>query len=244
MGIRENSRVRRQRSGLASGGAKVTALLAAALASLGGAFLAGVFVGRQAAAGVTAAPVAARDALDHLDDPPAEREEVAPVLKAPQVLTDARPIERTMPLAPAKLVPSAAASTTAIVSRMSTSTGNATAEAAGTRTATATVSATGTGTKSDVANDGGSRPSLAAARPERKGAYTIQVASSASRADAERIAARLAGKEPRIVAADVPGKGRWYRVQVGSFPTQEAARRQLPQLARVGVQGLVVTSPR
>jgi DedD protein len=242
MGIRENSRVRRQRSGLASGGAKVTALLAAALASLGGAFLAGVFVGRQAAAGVTAAPVAARDALDHLDDPPAEREEVAPVLKAPQALTDARPIERTMPLAPAKLVPSAAASTTAIVSRTSTSTGNASAETARTRTATTAASATGS--KADVANDGGNRPSLAATRPERKGAYTIQVASSASRADAERIAARLVGKEPRIVAAEVPGKGRWYRVQVGSFSTQEAARRQLPQLARAGVQGLVVTSPR
>ena len=220
--MRENSRVRRQRSGLALGAKQVTVLLAAALAMLGGAFLAGVSVGRQATASVAVPVVAtARAALDHLDDPPAPHDEAVPELKAPQVLTDARPIERTMPLAPAKLVP------------------------APTPVATPTPTATLTNAKAKGSATSGTRTAaVETTRPQPRGVYTIQVASSSNRADAERIARRLAGKDARIVTADVPGKGRCYRVQIGSFPTQEAARKQLPQLARAGLHGLVVTAPR
>jgi len=220
--MRENSRVRRQRSGLALGAKQVTVLLAAALAMLGGAFLAGVSVGRQASASVAVPVVAtARAALDHLDDPPAPHDEAVPELKAPQVLTDARPIERTMPLAPAKLVP------------------------APTPVATPTPTATLTNAKAKGSATSGTRTAaVETTRPQPRGVYTIQVASSSNRADAERIARRLAGKDARIVTADVPGKGRCYRVQIGSFPTQEAARKQLPQLARAGLHGLVVTAPR
>jgi cell division septation protein DedD len=79
--------------------------------------------------------------------------------------------------------------------------------------------------------------SASAQRP--KGGYTIQIASSTTRGDAERIVRQLSGRQARIVVADVPGKGRRYRVQVGSYPSQEAAKRQLPQLSREGLNGIV-----
>jgi DedD protein len=69
------------------------------------------------------------------------------------------------------------------------------------------------------------------------GAFTIQVASTQHRADAERLARRLAARKPRIVAADLPGRGRWYRVQVGSFETRESARLALASMS--GVHGIV-----
>ncbi|HEX7624145.1 MAG TPA: SPOR domain-containing protein [Anaeromyxobacteraceae bacterium] len=70
--------------------------------------------------------------------------------------------------------------------------------------------------------------------------YTIQVASSTTRGDAERIVRQLSGRPARIAVADVPGRGRRYRVQVGSYPSQEAAKRQLPQLSRAGFHGVVL----
>jgi septal ring-binding cell division protein DamX len=82
------------------------------------------------------------------------------------------------------------------------------------------------------------RPALRAKpKPKGTGSYTIQVASTQHKADAERLAKRLAARRPRIVAADLPGKGRWYRVQVGSFETRESARLAL--LSMSGVHGIV-----
>jgi DedD protein len=241
--MRLNSRVRRQQFELALDARQVGALLVAALAMLGVAFVLGLSVGRQAAAAAPEAPVATRAALDHLDAPLAAHEEAAPELKAPQVLTDARPIEKTMPLAPAKLAPAPAADPFA--AQDGSSPGTPSGIAAAPAPAPAPKSAP-TSIPVSAAKPRAAAPARTASAPapERKGSYTIQVASSASRADAERIAARLAGRTPRIVTADVPGKGRWYRVQVGSFPSPEAARKQLPLLARAGVHGIVVTARR
>jgi DedD protein len=64
--------------------------------------------------------------------------------------------------------------------------------------------------------------------------YTIQVASVAHKADAEKVARRYQARHPRVVAADVPGKGRVWRVQVGSYPTRDAASRSLAALGAHG----------
>jgi cell division protein FtsN len=247
--MRVNSRVRRQQFELALDARQVGALLVAALGMLGVAFVLGLSVGRQAAAAAPEAPVATRAALDHLDAPLAAHEEAAPELKAPQVLTDARPIEKTMPLAPAKLAPAPA--TDPVAARDGSSPGTPTGAAAAPAPATAPKSAptpksTPISIPASATKPRAAAPArtAAATAPERKGSYTIQVASSSSRADAERIAGRLAGRTPRIVTADVPGKGRFYRVQVGSFPSPEVARKQLPLLARAGVHGIVVTARR
>ena len=88
------------------------------------------------------------------------------------------------------------------------------------------------------------KPDAKPLAPAAGGAFAVQVASSTSRADAELIAARTGAKGARVVEAEVPGKGRFYRVQVGSFATQEAARRQLAELTRAGLEGFVVTQAR
>ena len=86
------------------------------------------------------------------------------------------------------------------------------------------------------------RSTPAAAHPAPKvpdttsatGAFTLQLGASPNRDDAERQASRLRekGYAPYIVAAEVPGKGTWYRVRMGSFPTKDAATRYLQDFKR------------
>ena len=86
------------------------------------------------------------------------------------------------------------------------------------------------------------RSAPAAAHPAPKvpeatsatGAFTLQLGASANRDDAERQASRLRekGYAPYIVTAEVPGKGTWYRVRMGSFPTKDAATRYLQDFKR------------
>ena len=185
--MRDNNRMRSQRFALSLDAGQVTAVVLGALVLLGGAFLLGMSAGRQATA-ARATTVATSAVLEHLDEPLPMRDEAPPELKATQALTDARPVEKAVPVVAVK-APTATAKS--------------------------------------------SRP---------KGGYTIQVASSSTRGDAERIVRKLSERNPRIVVAEVPGKGRRYRVQVGSYPSQEAAKRQLPQLARAGIHGVVTAS--
>jgi cell division protein FtsN len=47
-----------------------------------------------------------------------------------------------------------------------------------------------------------------------------------------------------VEAAEIAGKGTWYRVRVGSFETKDAAERYRKDLAReTGVQGYVAQAP-
>jgi cell division septation protein DedD len=82
------------------------------------------------------------------------------------------------------------------------------------------------------------------APPPPPGAFSVQVGASQDRAEADRIAAKFRSYGPRVEEAEVAGKGTWYRVRVGSFPTREAAERYLRDLAReTGVKGYVASSP-
>jgi DedD protein len=79
--------------------------------------------------------------------------------------------------------------------------------------------------------------------PAGTGAFTIQIGATQQRPEADRIAARYRSLRPRVEAADVQGKGRWYRVRVGSFETREAAERYRKDVAReTGVPGFVTAS--
>jgi cell division septation protein DedD len=66
------------------------------------------------------------------------------------------------------------------------------------------------------------------------GPFTLQLGASQNRDDAERMVSRLRekGYAPYIVTADVPGKGTFYRVRMGSFATKEAAGRYLEDFRR------------
>ncbi|WP_253895698.1 SPOR domain-containing protein, partial [Corallococcus exercitus] len=93
--------------------------------------------------------------------------------------------------------------------------------------------------------DGGMKEAIARAqalpaeppRPSeavKGGAFTLQLSAFQSRQDADRFAARLRDKgyAPYILSAEVPGKGTWYRVRMGSFASKEAAGRYLTDFKR------------
>jgi cell division septation protein DedD len=91
-------------------------------------------------------------------------------------------------------------------------------------------------------------PSGAAVRPApaakgNGGAWCVQLAAVRDRAEAERIAAKWKSASPRIESADVPGKGRYFRVRVGSFETKEVAERYLRDFSReTGAKGFVTAT--
>lgn len=85
-------------------------------------------------------------------------------------------------------------------------------------------------------------PAAPTPKPALK-AWTVQLAAAEDRAEAEKLAARFAALGPRIEEAVVPGKGRFFRVRVGSFDTKEAAQRYLRDVGReTGAKGIVTPS--
>ena len=78
-----------------------------------------------------------------------------------------------------------------------------------------------------------------------KGKYTVQVASFRDPNAANRYARKLErkGYRVRVTQADVPGKGRWSRVSVGSFDTKEQAKAYGERLKRQepGIKSVYVT---
>jgi septal ring-binding cell division protein DamX len=73
---------------------------------------------------------------------------------------------------------------------------------------------------------------LAAA--SKPGHYTLQLSAFQDRAEAEDFAKKLGpmSYKPNIVAADIPGRGVWYRVRVGDFASQKAALDAKSELER------------
>jgi cell division septation protein DedD len=62
-----------------------------------------------------------------------------------------------------------------------------------------------------------------------------------SRAEADKLASKIQEFEPRVEAAEVNGKGRVYRVRVGSLQTRAEAEQLLQSLAgRTHAKGMVV----
>ncbi|WP_164856218.1 SPOR domain-containing protein [Lujinxingia sediminis] len=64
--------------------------------------------------------------------------------------------------------------------------------------------------------------------------YTLQVAShpTMERARAEMDKLSTQGLVPHVIAADIPGQGKFYRVRIGKFATVEQARAHQAQLER------------
>jgi len=86
-------------------------------------------------------------------------------------------------------------------------------------------------------------PKAAPPPPAALKPWTVQLAAAEDPAEADRIAARFAALNPRIEDTIVPGKGRFFRVRVGSFDTKDAAQRYLKDVAReTGAKGIVVPS--
>jgi cell division septation protein DedD len=88
-------------------------------------------------------------------------------------------------------------------------------------------------------------PTAPPAAPVNRGNLTVQIGSFNDQAQANERAARLksGGADARVVRADIPGKGTWYRVQVGGFASREEAMIYGNQLkAKNLTQDFIVTT--
>lgn len=56
-----------------------------------------------------------------------------------------------------------------------------------------------------------------------KGKFLLQLSSFPDRAEADAFARKFAGQNAYVVASEIPGKGTWYRVRVGSYSTMQEA---------------------
>jgi cell division protein FtsN len=148
-------------------------------------------------------------------------------VKRPQAPTAApteKPAEKPAPAAAAP-APKPAAAAAAAVAAPKPAPGAVAEETVPTRTAP---QASG-GLKEAIAR-ATQRPTEAAPG----GAFTLQLSAFQTREEADRFAGRLRdrGYAPYIVTAEVPNKGTWYRVRMGSFPTKDAATRYLADFKR------------
>jgi cell division septation protein DedD len=88
-----------------------------------------------------------------------------------------------------------------------------------------------------VASAAPTGPPSAVGRP-----YTLQVGSFSDKGGAQDLVGRLKGKghEAYLTAVDLGAKGTWYRVRVGRFPTEHAAKWARLDLVREGLSPIVV----
>ncbi len=220
-----NARVRaREKFQLSLDGRQVASVVAGALVLLAVVFVLGLTVGRQLAA--------RRDAEGRAGDLEAlDRAPAAPAPSKPEPLTfhdkltQATPAPPPPPDSPPRpsTAPPPAAKPPAPAGEPSAS---PTAPPAG-----------------EQAGAGSPAPPKPSAAPMPLKPWTVQLAAAEDRGEAERLAARFAALGPRIEEAFVPGKGRFFRVRVGSFDTKDAAQRYLRDVAReTGAKGIVTTT--
>jgi hypothetical protein len=84
---------------------------------------------------------------------------------------------------------------------------------------------------------------VARVEPGAKGAYSVQVVATPSRAEADKVVGKLKEYGPRIEEADLGAKGRLFRVRVGAFATKPEAEKFLKGFnSKTGAKGLVVAA--
>jgi DedD protein len=66
-------------------------------------------------------------------------------------------------------------------------------------------------------------PPAVAGAPVNKGKLALQLSSFPDRGEAEAFAKRFAAQGAYVVVSEIPGKGTWYRVRVGSFSSSQEA---------------------
>jgi cell division septation protein DedD len=89
-------------------------------------------------------------------------------------------------------------------------------------------------------------PAPAPPGPSMARPYTLQVGSFSRERSAEELVARLKdkGHEAYMTEVDLGSKGVWYRVRVGRFPTEHAAKWARLDLVRDGLSPIVVHDPK
>ncbi len=74
--------------------------------------------------------------------------------------------------------------------------------------------------------------------------FTIQVSAFQTQEEAEAYKKSLnrKGYHPYVVAAEIPGKGIWYRVRVGRFENKDAAAEAKAELALANIPSFIVAA--
>jgi cell division protein FtsN len=225
---------------------QVASVILGSLGAIGLAFFLGHAIGQRVAdhpapAARAAAVAPQADPLGVLDRAPRAGAGEAPAQYSfHETLTSAKPPQDKLPPAPKSPLPSPPAAEpkpTPVVAP-------ATAEAKGAPQPVAALSPSGPPpVEAKVAAAPVPPPAPPRPATSGKGGWVVQVGSTQDRIEADRIAARFATRGARVVVADVPGKGRWYRVRLGSFDTRESADRYLRDLERgTGAKGFVATA--
>jgi septal ring-binding cell division protein DamX len=194
----------------------VSGCIAAAVV-VGAVFVLGVLVGKKVATEQRATP--AQDLLSTLDDKAASSDRpVTPQLTFQEELTKELPEPAVRPVS----LPNQQ-------ERVS---------AAGTATADANVQSLAPAQRKPARVSEAVEEKLVSAKRAKAepkgGGFTLQLTSTQRRADADRFAAglRQRGYAPMVTEAQVPGRGTWYRVRLGSFSSREVAARFLTDFQR------------
>ncbi len=219
----------KERIELSLDGRQVASIVVGALVLLGVVFVLGLNLGRQLA--VKQLEGTRGDVLAGLDRPP-------PAPAAPisddaltfhdRLTKDKAPVDeaaaRPLPVAPKPAVTPAQAARPASAAASS-------APAGAPSSATANALRSLTGPTPPMAG--------AAATP---GGFTVQLISTSSRAEADKLVGKLEGFEPRVESAEVTGKGRVFRVRVGSYESRAEAEKAIKAIAaKAGTRGMVVS---
>jgi len=205
---------------------QLVTLLAAGIVVLGAVFTLGVLVGQKLAG--TQRSDRGQDLLSALDQKSAalERARAAPTLTFQEELTADGGTPSAVKAKPEQLAKPAEpkSDSKAAEKKAETSASAKPTDAGAIATRSAAPSAPSAAPAASKPSDG--------AVPN--GPFTLQLGASPNREDAERMVSRLRekGYAPYIVTAEVPGKGTYYRVRMGSFATREAAGRYLEDFRR------------
>ncbi len=243
--MRDQNRLK-EKFQLSLDGRQVASVVVGALVILGAVFILGLNVGRQLGERERVARQPS-DPLAALDTPPPSADAgEAPKLSYHEALTKSEPpraqAPRPTPVPPRAPAPATVQGSAAAPAPPASPSARAAVEGAGPAIAmrapppsapsppeVATAHPPPHAAPQDSASEGASG---GAALESQKASFAIQVGATQDIGEAQRIADRFKNHKPRIVSADIPGRGRWYRVKVGAFGTRPEAERYLADLAR------------
>jgi len=219
---------------------QVVSLLVAGMVVLGAVFVLGVVVGKKLSEADRAAQ--SPDLLSALDEKAAamQREKASeePALTFQKTLTEKAPPEP--PARPSEPKPAPAAEAVVAAEKAPAADGPVPA-GAGAPEAKGTIPPTTVATRTAPAEERPRTVKLAVPAPRAPvpavapaSGWTLQLHASQDSAEANRFAAamREKGYSPYLVAAEVPGRGTWHRVRLGSFTGREEAIKFLQDFKR------------
>jgi cell division septation protein DedD len=212
---------------------QIVSLLIAGMVVLGAVFVLGVVVGKKLSEGERAGPPA--DVLAQLDEKAREMKKVSeePPLTFQSALTQKEPpAAPAAPAAPVKASPPERPPEAAVAVAVVPPAPAPAAPPEPEPEAEVEPEAPPAAPEPPRARTAKLPPAMPS-RPPQTG-FTLQLSASQSREEADRFAAMMRdrGYAPYIVAAEVPGRGTWHRVRMGSFPTKEAAQAYLADFKR------------